>query len=214
LPLKIDMHVHTCYSEDAVTTLEDLVLYSKRRGLDGIAVTDHNTVDGAIKAKETTGLILIPGIEVSTVSGHVLGLNLTTPIPKGLGLDETVEKIHEADGIAVAAHPSAFLKSHLGSDVLKRAVKMDAVEVINSSNFPFSLLTHLNRRLASQLNLPQTAGSDSHIPETIGLAYAIVDAEPDIDDIIEAIKKGSAVPYGRSIPLGLRLKKIVAKKGK
>lgn len=208
MPLKIDLHVHTCYSEDAITTLKDLILYSKKRGLDGVAVTDHDTVEGALKARGTDELILIPGIEVTAKRGHVLGLNLTTPVPKHLGLAETVERIHENGGIAVAAHPSAFLKSGLGSNALREMVKMDAVEVINSSAFPFSLSTRLDRRLASRLSLPQTAGSDSHIPEAIGLAYTMVDADSEVEDIIHAIKKGSTVPYGKSTPWRLRIRKL------
>jgi len=208
LPLKIDLHVHTCYSEDAITTFKDLVLYSKKRGLDGIAITDHDTVEGAMKFKETGGLVLIPGAEVTTTRGHVLGLNLTKPIPKGLELDEAIRRIHEADGIAVAAHPSVFLKNSLGPGDLKKDVKIDAVEVINASNFPFFLSTRLNMKLAYQLNLPQTGGSDSHIPETIGLAYTVVEANPKVEDIIQSIKKGYTAPRGRPVPLRTRFRKI------
>jgi len=212
LPIKADLHVHTCYSRDAITTLKDLILYSKKRGLNAVAVTDHDTLEGTLKVKKANGLTLIPGTEVTTRNGHVLALNLTMPIPKGFELAETVERIHEANGIAIAPHPSAFLKSSLGSGALQKSVKMDAVEVINSSAFPFFLSTQLGRRLATRLNLPQTAGSDSHIPETIGLAYTIIDANPNVEDIIDAIKRGFTVPYGRSVPIRLRFKKIVAKK--
>jgi len=212
LPLKIDLHVHTCYSKDATTTLKDLILYSRKRGLDGVAITDHDTIEGAQRAPETDGLILIPGIEVTTASGHILGLNVTAPIPKGLGLDEAVERIHEADGIVIAAHPSAFLKNSLRPGAFGKGARIDAIEVINSSAFPFFLSTRTNSRLAFRLKLPQTAGSDSHIPETIGWAYTMIDADPNVENIINATKKGLSVPYGKSIPWRLRLKKLWQKR--
>jgi len=213
LPLKIDLHVHTCYSKDAITDLKDLTLYSKRRGIDGVAITDHDTLEGTLNVKAEDGSILIPGMEVTTANGHILVLNPTAAIPKGLSLDETLERAHAADGIAIVPHPSGFLKSSLGLNALKKTVKIDAVEVINSSAFPFFLSTRRSRRLACRLSLPQTAGSDSHIPEAIGLAYTIIDADPDIQNIIKAVKKGHAIPYGKSVPLSLRFKKLWKKRG-
>lgn len=207
-PLKIDLHVHTCFSRDSKTTLEDVILYAKMRKLDGVAITDHDTVEGAeALSRKDTGLIIIPGIEVSTRRGHILGLNVTTPIPKGLDPAEAVDRIHEAGGISVAAHPLAVYKGGLSMRSLS-ALKLDAVEVVNSSVLPFSLLTFLNRRLSRKLGLPQTGGSDSHVPEAIGLAYTIIYAESDVDDIIESIRKGATVPEGEPIPFRLRLKKL------
>jgi len=84
LYLKIDLHVHTCYSGDCATTLEEVVSQSKRKGLNGVAITDHNTVEGAPKLiqRKNADLMIIPGIEVSTTRGHILGINVTMPIPR------------------------------------------------------------------------------------------------------------------------------------
>jgi len=208
-PLKIDLHVHTRFSRDSKTTLREVVLYAKMRKLDGVAITDHDTVEGAAAlSREDTGLIIIPGIEVSTSRGHILGLNVTTPIPKGLDPAETVEMIHEAGGIAVAAHPLAVYKKGLGARRSLSALRLDAVEVVNSSVFPFFLLTPLSRRLSLRLDLPQTGGSDAHIPEAIGLAYTIIYTDSNIEDIIDGIRRGLVLPQGRSMPFKLRLRKI------
>lgn len=208
-PLKIDLHVHTRFSRDSKTTLREVVLYAKMRKLDGVAITDHDTVEGAAAlSREDTGLIIIPGIEVSTSRGHILGLNVTTPIPKGLDPAETVEVIHEAGGIAVAAHPLAVYKKGLGARRSLSALRLDAVEVVNSSVFPFFLLTPLSRRLSLRLDLPQTGGSDAHIPEAIGLAYTIIYTDSNIEDIIDGIRRGLVLPQGRSMPFKLRLRKI------
>ena len=201
LGLKIDLHVHTCYSYDAVTTLKEVIVYSKKRGLDGVAITDHDTLAGALKLRNSD-LIVIPGIEITTLHGHLLALNVTTPIPPKLDINETIQRIHEAGGIAVAAHPTLFYKSAPS----QQTAFYDAIEVMNSSSVPFQLSTRLNRKFATRLNLPQTAGSDSHYAPEIGAAYTVIEADPDVDEIVRAIKKGATIPVGKSIPWRMRLK--------
>jgi hypothetical protein len=200
LGLKIDLHVHTCYSGDSFITFDELIRYAKKRGLDGVAVTDHNTVEGALKLR-TNEILVVPGIEVSTLNGHLLGINVTTPIPSRLGMEETIEKIHEAGGVAVAAHPTAFYKS----PATRKVTYYDAVEVINASSFMFPVLTHYSRKFAERLQLPQTGGSDSHYAPEIGSAYTVVDADPDVDEIAQAIKKGAVFAAGGAVPWKTRL---------
>lgn len=204
LPLKIDLHVHTCYSDDCTTTLDEVVAHSKRRGLDGVAITDHDVIEGALKlVQKNEDFIVIPGVEVTTLRGHIIALNVTKLIPSGLTPSKTIQKIHKAGGIAVAAHPTTFLKG-MGGQVDSN---FDAIEVINSSAFPFFISTYLSQKLAAQLNLPQTAGSDAHQPSEIGFAYTIVDADPEVDEIVQAIKKGATVPFGKAISWKLRFKR-------
>lgn len=213
LSLKIDLHVHTRYSSDCSTALADVISYARMKGLSGVAITDHDTVEGSLRLlkKKDTGLTIIPGIEVSTNRGHILGVNVTTPIPPGLSIEETITRIHDAGGIAIAAHPSAMLKAGIGLSRQVASYGLDAVEVINSALFPFFLLTYLSKRFATRIDLPQTAGSDSHIPETIGLAYtAMENPEPEasVEDIVNAVKKGHTKPFGKPTPWRLRLRKI------
>ncbi|MFX0198688.1 MAG: CehA/McbA family metallohydrolase [Candidatus Hodarchaeota archaeon] len=202
LDLKIDMHVHTCYSSDAFSTLREVIVYSKKKGLDGVAITDHDTLDGAQKL-QGNDLIVIPGIEVTTLHGHVLALNVSHSIPSKLDINETIKRIHEAGGIAVAAHPTAFCKT---ISYLSKA-SYDGIEVINSAAILFPLLTYVNKKLATRLDLPQTAGSDSHLAPEIGSAYTIVKAEPHIDGIIQAITEGKTIPIGNPIPWRIRINK-------
>ena len=159
LRLKIDLHVHTNYSCDSKITLNQVVEYSQMRGLDGVAITDHDVVTGALELVErVTKLVVIPGVEVTTSRGHVVALNTTRPIPTKLSPSEAIQRIHETGGIAVAAHPTVFYKG-MGKQANP---SFDAIEVINAAAFPFFLSTHLSRKLAIRLNLPQTAGSDAH----------------------------------------------------
>jgi len=200
LGLKIDLHVHTCYSRDSSITLKQVVSFAKKRGLDGVAITDHNTVKGALKLK-TRDILVVPGIEISTLNGHLLGLNVTASIPAKLGIEETIRRIHEAGGIAVAPHPTTVYKSPPS----RRISSYDAIEVMNAASIPFSVFTYLSKRFAAGLGLPQTGGSDSHYAPEIGAAYTIVEADPDVDEILCAIKKGAVVPKGKGIPWKIRL---------
>ena len=206
MALKIDLHVHTCYSGDSTITLEQVVSFAKKRGLDGVAVTDHNTVKGVLKLK-TKEILVIPGIEVSTSQGHLLGINVTTPIPKKLNMQETIQKIHDAGGIAIAPHPTAFYKS----PPTRKVTCYDAVEVMNASSVPFSVLTYFSRRFAEKLKIPQTGGSDSHYGPEIGSAYTVVESDPDVDEIVCAIKKGAVHPEGRGISWKTRLERVIAR---
>ena len=207
--LKIDFHIHTVFSKDASTTLQEVVAYSIKQGLSGVAITDHGTLRGALKLAKEKRIIVIPGVEIDTLHGHVLALNITRTVPSKQSLPETVQKIHDLGGIAVAAHPAHPARVfRLG--MTRQAISIsnfDAVEVINSASFPFFLSTYMSRKLAERLNLPQTGGSDAHQAVEIGMAYTVVDADSNVDDIIEAVRKGASTPYGRATPWSVRIRR-------
>jgi len=181
-----------------------MVFYAKKRGLDGVAITDHDRIDGALKIAKEAPFFIIPGIEVSSSNGHVIGLNVQEEIPRRLSVDETVDKIHESGGIAVACHPVTLFKGSLGRHTNS---KFDAVEVINASAFPFNYSVKHSQRIASRLGIAGVGGSDAHYSPEIGYAHTIVDAELEVDKIIKAISKGLCQPFGRAIPLTTRLKR-------
>lgn len=221
MPLKVDLHVHTCYSSDSNVSLNSLLAEIKRKRLDGVAITDHDTVKGALETVKIVSSmtsehqpIIIPGIEVSTERGHIIGLNVTECIPKGLSVIETIERIHEAGGIAIAAHPLSLFKDGVGLSSKILSLGFDAIEVINSSLFPFRLLVGICKKFAKENNLPQTAGSDSHVIEAIGLAYTLINTEDrSVDSIIKSIKEGLTEPIGVGMPLSLRVKSVFRKGG-
>jgi predicted metal-dependent phosphoesterase TrpH len=204
LTLKIDLHVHTIYSYDALITPKDLIFYAKKRGLDGVAITDHDRIDGALKIAKETDFLIVPGVEISSLNGHIIGLNVDELVPPKLGVDETLDRIHEAGGIAVACHPITFFKESLKGHISPR---FDAIEVINSSAFPFNYSVRRSEEIASRLGLVRVAGSDAHYGPEIGYAYTLVDAESEVDEIVKSIKKGLCSPHGKAIPLTMRFKK-------
>jgi hypothetical protein len=153
-----------------------------------------------------TDLLIIPGMEIESLDGHIVGLNIREIVPKKLSADETIDEIHEAGGIAVACHPVAFFKGGVGKHTNS---KFDAVEVINSSAIPFKYSMKHSQALASRLGVGRVAGSDAHYAPEIGYAYTVVNAELETEKIISAIRKGSCQPFGRAIPLTMRLKKEV-----
>jgi predicted metal-dependent phosphoesterase TrpH len=203
LKLKLDLHVHTRRSSDAFTSPERLVAICKDRGLDGLAITDHNVL--AVDSSDE--LILIPGIEISTRDGHVIGLGLSESIPRGLSADQTIQRIADLHGLSIIPHPYDLWRSSVRPHRL--TVRPDAIEVINSSSFLHSVTWKRARKFAEKQGYPMTAGSDSHIPQTIGRAYTEIECDSkDIGQVQAAVKSGSLTPVGRPVRASERFRKI------
>ncbi len=204
LRIRADLHVHTTYSSDSIISPRELVFYAKKRGLNAVAVTDHNQIAGALKIAKETDFLIIPGTEVSSADGHIVGLNVRETIPRGLSAEETVDRIHAAGGVAIACHPYALFKGSVGKSV---SAKFDAIEVINASAMPFKRSVKKAREAAEKLGLPQVAGTDAHYGPQIGYAFTVIDAELNVETIAKAIMEGRCQPQGEPIPLILKLAK-------
>ena len=202
--------MHTYYSYDSLITPKELILYAKKAGLDGVAITDHDRIDGALKIAKKysakTGLLIICGIEVTSRKGHILALNVQKPIPPCLSVEETLERIHAQNGIAVIAHPNALYHGQFDKSMLTR---FEGIEVINASTFPFFFATYINRKIAEEFRLAKIGGTDAHYAPEIGYAYTLVNAESNLDDVMEAIRKRRTEAYGRPIALKIRIEKEV-----
>lgn len=195
--MRLDLHIHSSYSRDAKASPHEIVLRCKALGLDGFAVADHNAIEGSLAAASLAaehGLLAIRAVEVSTAEGHVLAYGVDEVLPRGLSVAETIESIRAAGGLAVAAHPIRF-PSGIGLSAT-RSNGFDAVEVLNGGNSKRS--NAKARRVAEELHLPVTAGSDAHELHEIGKCYVESPSVSSEDEFLEMVRTGSLCPGGRS----------------
>ena len=203
MQIKADLHVHTTCSKDSLITPKDLIYYAKKRGLNAVAVTDHNQLEGAYKIAKETDFLIFPGMEVSSSDGHIIALNVHELIPKGYSAVVTVARIHKAGGIAIACHPYVYFKGALKEKV---GETFDAIETINGRAFPFKRSVKKATETAERLGLSRVAGTDAHYGPQIGYGYTVIEAaEPTVEAITKAIVKGDCQPFGRAVPFTLNL---------
>ncbi len=195
--MKFDLHIHSNYS-DGQASIKEIIEAAKMRGLDGIAITDHDTMKGIPPARRyikehKLDLLLIPGIEVNTSEGHLLVLGVDKPPQRKMSPEETIEEAHDLGGIANVPHPYHPFRHALG-----RIPDADAVEVYNSKHL-FGLANGRAKFEASRRRMTMVAGSDSHFAETVGLGVTEIEAE-DVDSVLEAIRLGRTQILGRRTP--------------
>jgi len=195
--LKIDMHVHTCYS-DSEASVSEVLMEAERKGLDGLAITDHWTVKGAIEAmKNRRKLIIIPGQEVETRHGEILALGIKSKIEAKLPIREAIKRIHAQGGLVVVPHPTIPLFSVLNEREMK-TLPLDGIEVFSAITPIPGYFLRKNMKLACKLGLSVVAGSDSHHAETVGDAYTIIYCRSRrVGDILQAVKLGNTSIGGR-----------------
>lgn len=208
--LKLDLHLHSCYSDDAFGSPEDIITSLKKRGLQGMALTDHNAIEGSLKARKIApkDFLVIPSIEISTRDGHMLAYNVTENIPRGLSLEETVDNIIDADGVPVVPHLFRLL-SGIKKEKLKGIhTKLSAIEVFNGCSVPNTNLK--TAKVAHEYHLGGTGGSDSHDPLYAGYSYTVVDTtDARLDTVLSAIEKRKTWGEGVTMPLAYRRDRMV-----
>lgn len=195
--MKYDLHTHSKYSADGFIEPEKIVETALRRGLSGIAITDHDTIKGSLKAKkyETKDFKVICGSEISTERGEVIGLFLSSEITSQTFMD-VVEEIKEQDGITILPHPFDNVRKN-GIHLEKKEVKLiDGVEIYNSRCM-FQKYNNNALQFAKNHNLIGVAGSDAHFAREIGNAGVFIRK----DSIRDAISSGDLYPFGKKSSL-------------
>jgi predicted metal-dependent phosphoesterase TrpH len=216
-----DLHVHTHHS-DGEDSPGEVVAHARDQGLQVIAITDHDRIDGALiavaKNRGERGLEVIVGEEVSTRDGHVIGLFLREPIAAGMSAGDTVNAIHHQSGVAIAAHPywrtRARVKGrfpHGVGDLIADA-GFDAVEVLNGGFTPSMVYANVLAGWANRhLGLAEIGGSDAHVKQAIGCAVTQFEGRTaaDLRHALLAgrtsarMRRPSAIAVGRYVAWGL-----------
>lgn len=191
--LRIDLHIHTRASHDCLSDYGDVVAAARAAGLDRIAITDHNEIEGAFRVRDLAPELVIVGEEVKTAEGvDVSGLFLSEKIPRAIPTLETVQAIHEQGGLVYVPHPFATGKG-LGEEVLERlAGRIDVVEVFNARVHDQEL-NRRARRWADAHRLPGGAGSDAHTLREIGRGVVEVADFSDRAGLLEVLPAGRVI---------------------
>ncbi|HEU4321704.1 MAG TPA: PHP domain-containing protein [Roseiflexaceae bacterium] len=202
---KADLHIHTTHSDGAASVEEVLEYVATRTDLRVIAITDHDTIEGALEARRLApsyGLEVIVGEEISTREGHLLALFLERFVAPRQPAAATIAQVHAQGGLCIAAHPYDWVVPSLGRFDLRRRCAgdapewpLDAIEGFNASLW----LPSNNRRAgatAGALGMASIGGSDSHHLPTIGSGHTLFPGTT-AQDVYEAIRAGTTVAAGR-----------------
>jgi predicted metal-dependent phosphoesterase TrpH len=201
--IRVDLHTHTRHSRDATLDPAELVARARDAGLDRIAVTDHNRIEGALEAAAFDPSLVIIGEELDCDDGsHLIGLFLTDFIPPGLSVEETAGRIREQGGIVYLPHPFDPMRSCLRPDVIDDLVGRGLVDAMEARNGKTSL-EHLNRQAAeyaAEHGLAAGGGSDAHVPEALGAVYAEMDDFDDAASFLASLHRARVVGHHFDAP--------------
>ncbi|MFC2143477.1 CehA/McbA family metallohydrolase [Candidatus Aenigmatarchaeota archaeon] len=200
----IELHAHTNAS-DAVQSVEETIRFAETK-VGALAITDHNTFGGYYKSRQIkTDLLVIPGIEVSTDCGHIVGLGIEElKFKEKEDACSIIDKIHSSGGTSIAAHPYRIgLGLNTNEGVLKR---VNAIEVLNG-NTPMKY-NRRARKTAEELKKPMTCGSDAHRIKDIG-RFSCETKATNIDGILKAVRKGDLVLSDKTVKITSLISKVI-----
>lgn len=211
--LKADLHVHTSYSFDSTMALQAIVKKCLKVGINCVAITDHGTIEGALKFRELAPFPVIVGQEILTTEGEVMGLFLKESVPKGLSPLQAAARVKEQGGLFGLPHPF----DRVGRWGLPRSViysllpHLDIIETFNSRTL-FSWDSARAQRFAQEHHILASAGSDAHISWEIGRAYVEMSEFNGPQEFTQALAQGRIYghhtwPWPHFMGLWTRLKR-------
>jgi predicted metal-dependent phosphoesterase TrpH len=189
--LSVDFHTHTSISKDSLTTPGRFVVAARRKKLDRVVVTDHNSLAGALAVHAMDPERIIVGEEIMTTKGELLGAFMTEEIPRGLSPQETIQRLRGQGAFISVAHPFDSWRHGAWKleDLLEITSLVDAIEVFNAR----CTAREDNQRAAEfarQHRIPGTAGSDAHAAFELGKARLVLPEFRDSDELRIAVREG------------------------
>jgi len=188
-----DFHIHTRFSRDSILTEEKFIKVAIERGLTHVAITNHNNVEGAIAVRDKVAelglsdkLTVIPGEEVSTADGEVVGIFLTKTIPRGLSANETADEIHRQGGLVSVPHPfDPFRGSHIREGPLRNLADVGKIDMLEIFNCRVTFQRHNEEAaaFANRYGIPGIAASDSHSSFEVAMAFNAMPAFGTADEL-------------------------------
>jgi hypothetical protein len=195
--IRLDLHVHTTYSFDSTIEPAALREICRERGLDGVAVTDHDSLRGGLEfASRLPDLIVVPGSEIRSAEGEIIGLFLSEEVPPGLSARETMRRIHEQGGVVIVPHPFDIVKlKRMRARRLEELLgEIDAMEALNGKP-RWWFANRSAQRFAREHRLPVTAGSDAHKAAHVGLLYTEMEEFNGAEEFLSSLRNASV--HGR-----------------
>lgn len=208
--MNLDFHTHTFASKDSLTTPEQLIAACRRKGIDRVVVTDHNTIAGARAAQRLDPELVIVGEEIMTTRGEILAAYVTEEIPRGLTPQETIRRLRDQGAFISVSHPFDEMRSGGWKleDLVEIVPLVDAIEVFNAR----CMQAEFNQRaqaFALEHGLPGTAGSDAHAPVEVGTAFLVLEPFQGPDEMRIATKRARV--QGRLSPFWVHFFSVYAR---
>ncbi len=199
--INVELHCHTYHSSDSLMLPQQILQVCDRRGIDRVAITDHNSIAGARETSALDPKRVIIGEEILTTEGEILGYFVSEEIPKGLPPLEVVERLKAQGAVISISHPFDPTRGCRWSvETLETLFPhIDALEVLNARCWN-DQPNNKAADFARNAGLLSTAGSDAHAPVEVGRAYLSLPAFSDADSFKEALKHARILGH-RSFPL-------------
>ena len=189
--LKVEFHCHTIASTDSLTQPRDLVNTCRRKGIDRVIITDHNTIAGARAAQAIDPELVIVGEEIATTRGEILAAFVSEEIPRGLSPAETIQRLKDQGAFISVSHPFDRWRSGgwREDDLIEILPQVDAIEVYNSRCM-HPRFNRQARQLAEKHNISGTVGSDAHAAFELGRSLMVLDQFEGPDEMRKVIRNG------------------------
>lgn len=190
--LRVDLHLHSHFSHDGQSSLEQLIARANECGLDRLALTDHNTVEGALQFASIAPALAIVGEEAKTLEGEVIGLFITDRVPPFRAPEDAMDFIHSMGGLTYIPHPLDRYRSHFRPErVVDLASRIDIIETYNP--WCDAASNRAAAQLAAELGKVTATGSDSHSAEELGRSWMEMEDYSGTHDFLEKLRSARHV---------------------